>query len=326
MTRFFIRLNFCLLLLLLSACSEQEIITGSAKITQHYSKQIIKAADISADGKFSLLSDNQSVCLWNNDTNSKHYPCLNGLDAQLIELLGISHSNRYFYTSNRVNVHLYHLATGRLVTVWSAGDNIINDIAFSKDESTLVFAFRSGQASVASIANNQINTYQIHRLDINSVDISADGKIAFTGASDKLAKTWLTATGEEISALEHQSRVNHVVINDSASTAFSLDAIRERFFWHTNTTKMIAQLESNIRFIEFNDADFSDNNEYLFTGSPKQKLQAWHVNSGQLIAQWQAMKLEKRRSSVLSIQAINKTEIASITSDGIYQVWQFPLP
>lgn len=311
-----------LVLLYLSACSDSNVQTSTASIEQHYSQLVLKAADISDDGKYTLLSDNEQVCLWNNTTNNKQYPCLKGIESRLIELLGVSKNNRYFYTSNRINVHLYHLKTGQLVTVWSAGDNIINDIAMSDDETTLVFGFRNGQASVVSTLNNDITTFKPHRLDINSISISADGKKIFSGSSDKNASLWDARTGKLIANFEHKTRVNHVAMSTDAKMAFSLDAIKDRNFWLLKINKKLSELQSNIKFIEFNDAQFANNNQWLLTASPKQRLQLWEVLSGELIGEWQAKQGNKRsRSSVLSIEFISPSEIATVTSDGIYEVW-----
>jgi len=313
---------FYLFLIILTGCSKLEVQTSEAKLTQHYSELVLKAADISDDGKYSLISNNKKICLWDNQKNSKAYPCLSGLEAQLIELVGISSSKRYFYTSNRINVHLYDFKTGRLITVWTAGDNIINDIAMSADESTLLFGFRSGQASIVSVKTNQITTFQIHRLDINSVSLSADGKTAFTGSSDKNANVWQTSTGDILKTFIHKSRVNHVTLSKDGKNGFTLDAIKGRYFWQVDEGKEMAELQSNIRFIEFNDSKFSDDNSLLLSASPKQKLQAWRVKDGELVGEWQAYKVEHRdRASVINITQISAKEIATITSDGIYQTW-----
>lgn len=309
-------------LFLLTACSESAVQTSPASKQQHYSDIVLKAADISDDGQYSLISDNQQVCLWDNQTNQKKYDCLKGLEAQLIELLGISKSKKYFYTSNRINVHLYDLASGRLITVWTAGDNIINDIAMSDDESTLLFGFRSGQASIVSVKSNNITTFTPHRLDINSVSISADGKKAFTGSSDKTAVLWNTATGKALQTFKHGTRVNHVVMSADAKVAFTLDAIKDRAFWLLKIGKKFSELASSIKFIEFNDSLITHNNQWLLTASPKQKLQLWQVKDGELIGEWYAFKNEEKyRSSVISIKLINPTEIATISSDGVYETW-----
>lgn len=314
-----------LALILFSACSDHPVYTSDAKVTQRYTENIIKAADISDDGQLTLWSDNQTVCLWDNINNKEVY-CQDGLEAQLIELLGISTSKRYFYTSNRVNVHLYDLKSGRLVAVWSAGDNIINDIAMSKNDSTLVFGFRNGQASVVSVKSNKIKTFKPHRLDINSVSISADGSKAFTGSSDKQAALWNTANGEILKSFNHQTRVNHVTLSNDASIANTLDAIRDRFFWHVEQQSQLSELDTPIKFIEFNDACFDQQNKWLLSGSPKQKLVLWQVKDGLKLAEWQTFKTEQRdRASVLAVAIVGDNLVASFTSDGVYQTWPLHL-
>ncbi len=309
----------------LSGCLDDEIYTSVASLQQAYSEGVIKTADISTDGQYTLLSDGKQVCLWDNLRNKKKYPCLQGLESQLIELLGISTSKRYFYTSNRVNVHLYDLATGRLITVWSAGNNIINDIAMSDNERELIFGFRSGQASVVSVNNNNIVTFKPHRLDINSVSISADGSRALTGSSDKTAVLWNTRNGEAQHTFEHHSRVNHVVMSRDAKIAFTLDGIKDRYFWLLKIGKKFADLDSTIKFLEFNDAMFSDNNQWLVSVSPKQKIELWQVKTGKLIGQWQAYKTEDRyRASVIAVEFIGNNTLATVTSDGVYQTWPLP--
>mgnify|MGYP000349314617 CR=1 FL=1 len=309
-------------LFLLISCSDNTVQTAEATKQQRYSETTIKAADFSADGKYSLLSDNKQICLWDNALNQKKYDCLQGLEAQLIELLGISKSQKYFYTSNRINVHLYDFATGRLITVWTAGDNIINDIAMSEDEGTLVFGFRTGQASIVSVKSNKITTFSPHRLDINSVSISADGKKAFTGSSDKTAVLWNTANGEIIQSFKHGSRVNHVDMSPDATTAFTLDAIKDRYFWLLKIGKQYSELDSNLKFIEFNDSTFANKNQWLLSASPKQKLQLWQVKNGELLGEWQAFITgERYRSSVINIQLISRQEIATMTSEAVYQTW-----
>ncbi|GHE97359.1 WD40 repeat domain-containing protein [Thalassotalea profundi] len=319
---FLVFINF-----ILSSCSDNTLLESPALVTQHYTeKEILKAADISNDGTYSLLSNNQHVCLWDNTKNIKVYECLNGLEGQLIELVGISKSNKYFFTSNRVNVHLYQLETGRLITVWSAGDNIINDIAMSADDSTIILGFRNGQVSVVGVHDNQIKTYDIHRLDINSVDLSDDGQLAFTGSSDKTAKLWQTQNGEVKKSFKHSMRVNHVTLSNDAKLAFSLDAIDDRFFWLLPSGQLFSTLQSSVRFIEFNQSRFSPDKQWLLTGGPRQKLQLWRLTTGELAAQWTTFKpQDKIRSSVLSVRFINPTTVASVTSDGVYQTWQTPV-
>jgi len=307
---------------MLTGCFGSNVQTSKSTVQQRYSQTVVKAADISLDGQYTLLSDNKQICLWDNNLNKKVYDCLQGLEAQLIELLGISKNKKYFYTSNRINVHLYDFASGRLITVWNSGDNIINDIAMSEDENTLVFGFRTGQASIVSIKNNNITTYKPHRLDINSVSISADGSKAFTGSSDKTAVLWKTANGDVVQTFTHKSRVNHVTMSADGKMAFTLDAIKDRFFWLLKIGKQFSELNSNLKFIEFNDAVFVNKNRWLLSALPKQKLQLWQVKDGELLGEWQAFITgESYRSSVIDIQLIKPKEIATMTSEGVFERW-----
>ena len=307
------------------ACTDSTLVTTPAKVTQRYDENVIKAADISSDGQFTLLSNNDAVCLWDNLKNQKAYDCISSADGQLIEILGISQSGTYFYTSNRVNVHLYQLNTGRLVSVWSAGDNIINDIALSADDSTMLFGFRNGQASIVDVHSTAIKTFDIHRLDINKVALSANGRVAFTGSADKTAKLWRTTDGDIKQSFEHQMRVNHVVLSNDSNMGFSLDAVNDRFFWLLPGGKLFSELQSSVRFLEFNQSEFAPDKQWLLTGGPKQKLLLWRVTTGELQYQWQTFQEPTRqRSSVLSVAFIDNDTIASVTSDGVYQTWQIP--
>lgn len=312
-------------LIFIAGCSDNTLVDSPAVTTQYYSEKLLKSADISNDGRYSLLSDNQQVCLWDNTKNQLVYNCIASLEAQLIELVGISKSNKYFYTSNRVNVHLYQLDTGRLITVWSAGDNIINDIAMSADDATMILGFRNGQVSVIGVHDNKINTFDIHRLDINSVSLSDDGQLAFTGSSDKAAKLWHTQTGEIKKVFTHKMRVNHVAISPDAKLAFSLDAIDNRYFWLLPSGQLFSELQSSVRFIEFNQSQFSSDKQWLLTGGPRQSLRLWRLTTGKLYAKWETYKPpEKIRSSVLSVTFINNYTVASLSSDGVFQTWQIP--
>ncbi|WP_448564998.1 WD40 repeat domain-containing protein [Thalassotalea ganghwensis] len=314
-----------LILTNLASCSDPTLVNIPAEVTQRYDQKVIKAADISQDGQYTLLSNNESVCLWDNIANSKVYECIASADGQLIELLGISQSGQYFYTSNRINVHLYQLATGRLVSVWSAGDNIINDIALSADDSTILFGFRNGQASVVGVKEASVKTFDIHRLDINKVALSANGRLAFTGSADKTAKLWRTTDGDIKKSFEHQMRVNHVVLSNDGNMGFSLDAISDRFFWLLPSGKLFSELKSSVRFLEFNQSQFSPDKQWLLTGGPNKKLLLWRVTTGELAYQWQTYQEPTRqRSSVLSVNFIDNHTIASVTSDGVYQRWAIP--
>ncbi len=319
----------CTLLFILigiSACSPSNVQSSVASKTHRFGETTIEAAAISTDGQYSLIADSQQVCLWENLQYQKLAPCIAGKEAENIELVGISESKEYFYTSNQMTVYLYRLNSKRelrTVNVWYADNNIINDIAISANGSTLLLGYRNGQASIINTLTGNKSAFQQHRLDINAVALSNDGAIAFTGSSDKTAVLWHTKSGEKLKTFQHRTRVNHVDISPDGKLGFTIDSINDRAFWLLDSIEeaQVSELQTNLKFLEINHSAFSTDKQYFLTGSPKQKIMLWRVSDGELIGEWQSAKVG--RSSVLQVTFLSNKQIAIITSDGNYQ--QFPL-
>lgn len=307
---------------MLGGCGSSETYTAEALLTVRQSDSLVEISDISHDGKFTLIANDTSVCLWNNVTQKLQLKCITGKAKDYIEIVKIAKNNQYFIISNRVSVRLYALITGKLIGEWSLQDHIINDIALSKNSDVILLGFRSGKASIINPFTKVMATYQKHKLDINSVSISDDGIHAFTGSSDKTAIYWNTVTGESTHVFKHLSRVNHVVMSGDKSIGFSIDAIKERMIWDLSTGTLISELDSHLRFIEFNDTQFSADKSLLISGSPRQTIQLWRMSDGKLLAQWAAKHL-KKRSSVISVGFKNNSVLSS-TSDGVLQEWKIP--
>lgn len=292
----------------------------------NYSGRLVNTATLSSDGVFALISNDKEICVWNNETRDKVYPCVSDSDAAFVELSGISANNQYFYLSNRLSVSLYRLADGKFINQWTTDPNVINDIAISRDGLVLILGYRNGETSTINVIKNTLKTYKLHELDVNSVGVSGDGKLAFTGSSDKKAILWETATGEVKFSLKHRSRVNHVDINEAGNLAISLDAIKDRFIWNVNDNEQQAELNTNLKFLEFNDTSFSKDGKYLLSGSPNRKIHLWNASTGELIQQWISHKEEGRdRASVLAV-SINAGKVATISSDGVYEEFKLNKP
>ncbi len=309
--------------LTLLGCGQTELHTSKAISQTPLSTEIVKAAALSGDGKYSIIADLAAVCVWNNQTKKIVHECLTGPEKDFIEIVKISKDNKHYITSNKVVVRLYSLTDGKFIGEWQLADNIINDIAVSQNASVILLGFRSGKASIIKPFSNEVNTYQKHRLDINKVSLSDDGQYAFTGSSDKTATLWQSQTGESLHTFTHKSRVNHVSISADAELAFSIDAINDRKFWNVETGELIGELDTHLRFFEFNSSEFSADKSLFLTGSPKRKLQLWRIADGELIAAWQTHQ-QRIRSSVLAVAFIEGNKVLSTTSDGMLELWQLP--
>ena len=318
-----LKIIFLIALLSLLGCSQQSVHTDKAITALSQSENIIIASTISSDGQFNLVVDNKKVCLWKNSQTESPLHCLKGSEAEFIELVDISENNQFYLISNQVSVRLYSLLKNQQIGEWQVADNIINDMDISAHGNKILLGFRSGKASIIDVNNNQITTFDKHRLDINSVSLSDDGNTAFTGSSDKKALLWQTENGENINEFSHASRVNHVSLSSDASTGFTLDAIKAHTFWDLSTGKILAELDTHLRFFEFNDSRFSADNSLLLSGSPKQVIKLWRVADGALLAEWQSA-VTLGRASVLSVAYVDQDKIATSNSDGLFEQWQLP--
>jgi len=307
----------------LFGCSQQDVHTSTSELALSHSDSIIAASALSKDGQFNLVADGKTVCLWSKAQEKSPVHCLMGNDAQFIELLDISDNNQVYLVSNQVSVRLYSMQGNKRIGEWQVADNIINDMDISANGGKILLGFRSGKASIIDVKRNKVSTFDKHRLDINSVSLSDDGAIAFTGSSDKKARLWKTASGENIQEFSHGSRVNHVKISGDAKVAFTLDAIKDRTFWDSSTGEALAELDTRLRFFEFNDSLFSADNSLLLTGSPKQVIKLWRVSDGALVAEWQS-EMTRGRSSVLSVAYLAHDKIVTTNSDGLFEQWQLP--
>jgi WD40 repeat protein len=328
-------LTLLIVSLFVSACSQQEVYNSEAVSKVNHSKSPIEAAALSYDGELNVVVNTGSVCLWQNKQPAGTPKCLSAAHAKHIEIAHISKNNQFLYLSNRVSVKKYSINNLQVIGEWQVADNIINDVSASKNGRILLLGFRSGKASIIDTQTNTVTTYQKHRLDINAVSLSENGQIAFTGSSDKKAQLWNTSNGETVFEFGHASRVNHVDISADGLVGFSIDAVKDRKFWDLKTGKLIADLDTYLKFLEVNDSVFSDDKSLFLTGSPRRVLQLWRVVDGALIGQWESTA-EYGRASVLSV-AMNEGNNKSMTnaksvkaivatnSDGVIEQWDFPV-
>jgi len=309
--------------LLLTNCGQSNTFSSNALTQFKQSTELVSTADISSDGRYSLIADPEKVCVWNNLTSQLQHGCLVGEAKDYIEIVKISKNNAYYITSNQVVVRLYHLNDGKKVGEWRLGENIINDIALSENADVMLLGLRNGKAGVIRPFSNEIFTFKKHRLDINSVALSNDGLTALTGSSDKTAQLWHTKTGKNSFSLKHKSRVNHVQISNDGDKGVTIDSISDHKIWDLKTGESIAELDTHLRFFEFNHSTFSDDNKVLLSGSPKQKLQLWRVSDGALIGQWKAYQ-NNSRASVLATSLNAQYQAMSMTTGGMLETWDLP--
>lgn len=115
----------------LTGCFGGDHHTGEAKSAIRHSDWIVLDSQVSKDGRFSILAEENKVCVWDNETNEKRFECLTGPEVEGVELVGIAGTNGFFYTSNLLSISFFSMRDAKLVGTWTTGVNIIRDIAIS---------------------------------------------------------------------------------------------------------------------------------------------------------------------------------------------------
>ncbi|MFU2511621.1 WD40 repeat domain-containing protein [Pseudoalteromonas sp. ASV78] len=322
--RFYIsKLGLTGILSVLVGCSGEPVFEASSTSQFRHTQEIVESVALSNDGQLSVVSEQGKVCVWDNTIKKTLFNCITGDDAKHVELVGVSDDKTKFYISNRMSVHLFSVKTGQLLGSWSTGQNIARDIALSANGQLMVVAYRSGEADVINTNTKQNTLFQIHRLDINSVALSADGQTAFTGSSDKFAYLWATDDGAILQKFKLATRVNHVSMNENATLGFAIDSVDDRVFVDLKTGTEQAQLNIFANFIEFNHSRFINNNKWFLTGSPNSTLQLWRVQDGTLLAEYKAAQ-QRIRGSVLAVAYDKENKnMVSENSDGVREVWPY---
>ncbi|KTF16945.1 WD40 repeat domain-containing protein [Pseudoalteromonas sp. H105] len=318
-----LKLTFVWGLLTLAACSGEDVFESPPLSQFQHTDITLESAAVSRDGQLSIVSEQGKVCVWNNNNNTRLFDCITGDDAKHIELVGLSDDKTTFYISNRMAIHAFSLQTGQLIGSWSTGQNIARDIAISANGHVLLVGYRTGEAEVINTRTQHNTLFKIHRLDINSVALSADGRTAISGSSDKYAYVWSTLSGEILQKFKLATRVNHVSMNEQGSLGFAIDSVDDRVFLDLQSGEELSELNIFANFIEFNDSQFINNDKWFLTGSPKSKIYLWQVASGNLLAEYGAAT-KGQRSSILAVGFDEGAQqITTQNSSGVLEIWPY---
>lgn len=282
---------------------------------------------LSRDARFAIaFSQHQQLQLWDLDED-KELANLGALDQESSDVvhIRISDNKRFAVTASSTNFAVWDLAWSQATGLWSISDGTIRDIDISSDGEQIVMGLTNGKAIYVDLVSGRRLEFLAHQEKVNTVALSANGRYALSGGNDYFAYLWDTKTGQILRRYEHEQRVVRVALQRDGELAFTSDGGNQARIWHIGNGKEIAQLSSFSRQLIFSSARFSDDGQYLVTGTPASKVTVWQVESGKKVSSFEATPTKDTRpprAVVYDAAFDHNGRVVSATSAGIAEAWK----
>ncbi|WP_394130580.1 WD40 repeat domain-containing protein [Shewanella maritima] len=302
----------------LTACQPQ------AQDTQVITTQAVYSADISTDGGLLMISTaNNGVQLWDIHQHSIKYQWQHGQDQQNTVIdTAISNNNRYAATLSSDSLAIWDINDGRSLGWWSL-PAYAQHVAIADNGHTLV-GLIDGSVMSLSILQNRLIQFLGHQEKVNGVAIMATGTLALSGDNAGKVILWQTQTGQPIHQWQMDSRISHIALSDDGKLSFAADITGNGTIWQNQDATEVSQLNIKRRQMNFSAAKFTQQNQYLLTGTPSKEVFLWQVDNGKRLNRWevQLTKNTKVRGAVVySVAQHQADKVLSISSKGLLETF-----
>ncbi|EDL67676.1 WD40 repeat domain-containing protein [Vibrio campbellii] len=282
---------------------------------------------LSRDGRFALLySKEHQLVLWDLEQN-KQLAKLGELDqaANVVSHIRISDNGRYAVTASQMNFAVWDLGWTQAEGLWSIDDALIRDVDITSNGEQVLLGLSNGKAIHVNLVTGRRLEFLAHQEKVNSVAISPNGRFALTGGNDYKAYLWDTETGLVLRSFEHDQRVVRVALQRDGKLAMTSDGGNQAIIWNLETGEEVTQLSSWSRQLIFSTARFSDDGNWLVTGTPSGRVMVWDTQTGKRVDGFEVEpKKDTRppRAVVYDAAFDSKQRVITATSAGIAQAWQ----
>ncbi|MBT1444297.1 WD40 repeat domain-containing protein [Shewanella sp. JM162201] len=271
-----------------------------------------------------LSTEDNGVELWQLSPKTLKHRWQHGAAGNESVELALSQNGEFAASLSRDSVALWRTADGAQVGWWSLPEPG-QSIAVA-NQGSLLIALVDG--SVMSLVGGQQKLIRFlgHSEKVNSVALSADGRLALSGGNDYRAILWQASTGQPISEQQFGARVLKVALSADGSQAFAADAKADARIFATDSGKEVSRLRIKQRSLTFSSARFSGDNQLLLTGTPFREVMRWQVSDGKLLTRWQAglsTRPQIKGAVVYSVATSDDPGVAavSISSSGKVEYW-----
>jgi WD40 repeat protein len=318
--------HFVLLMLIMvffTGCNQYEASVEEAK---HTAVGTLDAV-ISNDAKFAVVSSvNHGTGFWDLEKNELLFNWDHGPDPEReIIATNISPDTTRAITADSRNFSIWNTNSGKSYGFWRAPAKI-RAVALSNKGRYVLLGLEDGRAIHIDMNTGRRLEFTGHREEaVADVDLSANGRWAFTGGADYRAVLWNTKTGKPKRLFEHSTRVTLLKLSRSGQLAFTAGTKGNAFIWDLTTGQQISKLALAEREYIITSAQFSHDDKRLVTGAPARDISLWRIDNGKRVKRWQARTREQWKPSGAIIYAVafspNDRYILSESSAGFGEKW-----
>ncbi|AQS37757.1 WD-40 repeat-containing protein [Shewanella psychrophila] len=319
----FFSVVFCTLII--SACQPNPIDTQALITEPSYD------ASLSENGKLVLISTaNSGIQVWDLETGLQKYTWIHSESDNDAFDVAISPNQIFAASLSRDSVALWSILNGSSLGWWSL-PSTGQSVAVSNSGSLLIGLTDGSVMSLmpsVSTKTPSLIKFLGHSEKVNSVALSADGKLALTGSNDMQAILWRTNSGQPIHSWQFDNRVIKVGLNGAGSLSFIGDSTKIAKIMDNLTGKQISQLKISRRKMNFSAARFSNRDTLLLTGTPAREVRIWDVKTGHSLDNWQVQRTKHAQTKaavVYSIANLDSNQIRTISSNGLVETWPVPV-
>lgn len=281
-------------------------------------------AALSQDASLALLSsESGGVELWQLSPKRLKYRWQHGQQGNESVALALSDNGDFAASLSRDSVALWRIEDGSQVGWWSL-PSPGQALAVANQGSLLVGLV---DGSVMSLVAGQTKLIRFlgHSEKVNSVALSADGKLALSGGNDYRAILWQANTGQPLHEQNFDARVLAVALAGNGELAFAADAKADARIFATHSGKTVSELRIKQRSMTFSASRFTNDNQILLTGTPFREVLRWQTKDGKLAGRWQVSLPSRPQIKGSVVYSVAETAppgpIVSISSSGRVEYW-----
>jgi len=284
------------------------------------------AATIDQNGtRVALSAVDQGVTVWDLTQDTALFN-LSQQDKTTNQILSLSLSpdGSMLITADSQDFALWQMSDGKNAGYWAIKDATIRDVSVADQGQSVLIGQSDGKVQHIRLSDGRRLEFLGHTENVNTVDLSANGRFALTGSNDHFAYFWDTQTAQVIYTFPHPNRVTKVVLDQLGRYAFTAGSEVSAFIWDLKTGKQISQL-ALARAQIITSGRFSHDGRYLVTGSPSRAVELWDVQSGKKVQQWQVHPIPNSRPASAVVHAVaflSDQQIISESSSGVAEVWE----